>query len=139
MSSRRQKKICRVIREAASDIIQHRLNDPRIEGIVSVTDVDVSPDMKNANVYLSVMAVDEKVAEKTIKAISRAAGYIQTEVGRRMTTKFYPKLTIHEDKKMKKTLEMMKLIDEASKELREIDAKRQEQQDIENESGDEEL
>lgn len=139
MPSRRQKKICRVIKEAASDIIQHRLNDPRIEGIISVTNVDVSPDLKNASLYLSVMAVDEDVAKKTIKAISRAAGYIQTEVGRRMTTRFYPKLTIYEDTKMKKTLETMKLIDEATKELDEIDAKRQKQQDIENEHGGEEL
>lgn len=139
MQSRRQKKICRVIREAASDIIQHRLNDPRIEGIVTVTEVDIAPDLKSADVYLSVMAVDEKVAATTIGAISRASGYIQTEVGRRMTTKFYPKLTFHEDTKIKRTLETLKLIDEAAKEFREKDAQRQEQQDIENEHGEEEL
>ena len=134
MPSRRQEKVCRVIKEGVSDIIRKKLNDPRIEGLVSVTEVDVSPDLKNADVYFSILAPDKKIAERTLEAINHAKGYIQTEVGRRMTTKYYPKLTIREDTKLKKTLETLKLIDEAAKELHEKDAQRQ-QQENENEHG----
>ena len=137
MPSRRQEKICRVIKEAVSDIIQNRLSDPRIEGFVTVTEVDVSPDLKNADVFLSIMASEPKIAARTFTAITHATGHIQTEVGRRMTTKFFPKLTFKEDTKVKKTLETLKLIDEAAKEFHEKDAQRQNQQDSENELGEE--
>ena len=116
MPSRRQEKIARVIKEAASEIISNRLSDPRIEGLVSITEVDTSPDLRNATIYLSILAPDEKIAARTFEAITHAKGYIQTEIGRRMTTRYYPKLTILQDKKVKKTLETLKLIDQAAQE-----------------------
>ena len=121
MPSRRQEKIARVIKEAISDIISNRLSDPRIEGFISVTGVDTSPDLKNATVYISVLASDEKAEARTFEAIIHAKGFIQTEVGRRMTTKYYPKLTIELDTKLKKTMETLKLIDQANEELNDKD------------------
>ncbi len=54
MATRRQEKVARVVKEAVSDAIAHRLSDPRIEGFVSVTRVEMSPDLRNANVFLSI-------------------------------------------------------------------------------------
>lgn len=133
MPSRRQEKIARVIKEAASDIISNRLSDPRIEGLVSITEVDTSPDLKNATIYLSILAVDDKIAERTFEAITHARGFIQTEIGRRMTTKYYPKLTIRHDTKVKKTLETLKLIDQATEEFSENPPP--DQTDIETDNG----
>ncbi|MHC4232192.1 MAG: ribosome-binding factor A, partial [Planctomycetota bacterium] len=60
MTSRRQYKIARVIRESVSKTILRGLSDPRINGLISVTEVDVSPDMKNATVYLSILTPENR-------------------------------------------------------------------------------
>lgn len=119
MASRRQEKIARVIMESVSDTIANRLNDPRIEGFVTVTDVDVSPDLRNAEVGLSIMAPKESTIKRTFEAIEHARSHIQLLLGERMTSKYCPRLHFHEDKKLKKTMETLNLIKSVSREFRE--------------------
>lgn len=119
MASRRQEKIARVIKESVSDTIANRLNDPRIEGFVTVTDVDVSPDLRNAEVGLSIMASKEGVIRRTFAAIEHARSHIQALLGERMTSKYCPRLHFHDDKKLKKTMETLNLIESVSQEFRE--------------------
>ena len=119
--TRRQEKVIRVIKETVSDIVSNRLSDPRIEGIISVTKVDVSPDLRNADVYLSIMAAEDAACRKTFAAISHAAKHIQALLGKKMTSKFCPRLHFKEDKHFKNTLKTLEMIDEVSKEFREPD------------------
>ena len=122
MVSRRQEKFTRLIKEVVSDIILNRLSDPRIEGFISVTQVDISPDLRNAKVYLSIMAANDKVRKKTFTAIEHATKHIQSQLGRRMTSKFCPRIHFQEDRKFKDTLETLRIIEEAEKELKERDS-----------------
>jgi ribosome-binding factor A len=117
MATRRQEKVARVVKEAVSDAIAHHLSDPRIEGFVSVTRVEMSPDLRNANVYLSIFGRDEVSQNKTFAAITHAKSRIQSMVGGQLKSKFCPVLHIYMDDKFKKTLETMKLIDKAVGEL----------------------
>ncbi len=117
MATRRQEKVARVVKEAVSDAISHHLNDPRIEGFVSVTRVEMSPDLRNANVYLSIFGRDEVSQSKTFKAITHAKSRIQSMVAGNLQSKFCPVLHIYKDEKFKKTLETMNLIDKAVSEL----------------------
>ncbi len=110
--------MARVIRESVSDTISNRLSDPRILGIISVTEVDISPDLKNADVCLSIMAADEKQARKTLLAIQHASRHIQARLGKKMTSKFCPRLNFVEDTKFRKTLDTLRLIEEAAKEFK---------------------
>jgi len=119
MTSRRQQKIARVIRESVSDTIQNRLSDPRITGLVSVTEVDVSPDIKNATIYLSILTPDNRKAEITFEAICHATGPIQHQLGRDLTGKHCPRLRFEKDRKVKKTLETLRLIDQVEHEYSE--------------------
>ena len=119
MASRRQEKIARVVRESVSDTIANRLNDPRIEGFVTVTEVDVSPDLRNAEVGLSIMTSKEGAVKRTFAAIEHAKSHIQALLGERMTSKYCPKLHFHEDKKLKKTMETLNLIESVSQEFKE--------------------
>jgi ribosome-binding factor A len=114
MATRRQEKVARVVREAVSDAISFRLNDPRIEGFVSVTRVEMAPDLRTADVYLSVFGKDQAGQDKTFTAILHAKNRIQSLVADRVQSKFCPVLRIIKDEKFKKTLETLKLIDEAS-------------------------
>jgi len=119
MSTRRQAKVSRVVKEAVSEAILSHLSDPRIEGIVSVTGVEMSPDLRRADVYLSIMGKDEVSSKKTYIAINHARSKIQQLLGERIQSKFCPVLHFHKDEKLKKTLETMRLIEQVTNELKE--------------------
>ncbi|MHC4121160.1 MAG: 30S ribosome-binding factor RbfA [Planctomycetota bacterium] len=122
MATRRQEKVARVIKEAVSDAITHHLSDPRIEGFVSITRVDVAPDMRNADVYLSIFGKDDAGQNKTFAAIEHARSRIQSLLAGKVQSKFCPVVHFHRDEKFKKTLETMRLIDEAARELENKDS-----------------
>jgi len=121
MATRRQEKVARTVKEAVSDAITHHLNDPRIEGFVSVTRVDMATDLRSANVYISVFGKDETSQNKTFEAITHAKSRIQSLLAGKLHSKFCPVLHFYKDEKFKKTLETMKLIDQAASELKEKD------------------
>jgi ribosome-binding factor A len=122
MPTRRQEKAARVVKEAVSDAIVNHLNDPRIEGFVSVTRVDVTPDLRNADVYLSIFGKDDAAQNKTYEAIAHARGRIQSLLAGKLQCKFCPVLRFQRDEKFKKTLETIKLIDQTISEREKKDS-----------------
>lgn len=112
MKSRRQEKVARVVKEAVSDCLANHLSDPRIEGLVSVTKVDVATDMRSAVVYISVLGKDEASQNKTFNAIAHASRRIQSFLAHRMESKFCPVLHFNYDENFKKTLETIRIIDQ---------------------------
>jgi len=121
MPTRRQEKVARVVQEAVSDAIANHLSDPRIMGFVSITRVEMSPDLRSSEVYVSIFGKDASEQNKTYAAISHARSRIQSLVGRRIQSKFCPVLHFHMDETFKKTLETMKLIDEAASQFKKQD------------------
>ena len=105
--------MARLIKEAVSDAIFNHLSDPRIEGLVSVTRVEVAADLRSAEVFISVLGKDEAAQNKTFNAIMHASRRIQSFLARRMQSKFCPVLHFKNDENFKKTLETMRLIDKA--------------------------
>jgi ribosome-binding factor A len=114
MATRRQEKVARVVKETVSDVVSHHLSDPRIEGFVSITRVEMATDLRNAYVYFSVFGMDQAGQNKTFAAIMHAKSKIQAMVAEEMHSKFCPVLHFYMDDKFKKTLETLKLIDKAS-------------------------
>jgi len=130
MATRRQEKVASVIKEVVSEAIAHHLSDPRIEGFVSITRVEMAPDLRNAEVYLSVFGEGASVQNKTFLAIEHAKTRIQSMVAGRLQSKFCPVLHFHKDEQFKKTLEIMRLIDQAASEYKDKD----EQEDSDDET-----
>lgn len=116
MPTRRQEKVARIVKEVVSDAIANRLSDPRITGFVSVTRVEMSPDLRNAEVYLSVFAEGDSAKSKSLAAIDHARKRIQSLLGAALESKFCPVLRFHRDEQFQKTLETMRLIDQARSE-----------------------
>ena len=104
--------MARVVTEAVSNIIDNHLQDPRIEGLISVIEVKMTPDLKNAHVYLSVLGATVVSERKTFSAIEHAAGYIQSLLGSRIASKFCPHLSFHLDNRLKRSAEMMEIIND---------------------------
>jgi len=122
MATRRQEKVARLIKEAVSDAIAHHLNDPRIEGFISVTRVDITADLRNADVYISIFGRDQAGQNKTFAAITHAKSRIQSLLASKLHSRFCPVLHLYTDEQFKKTLETMKLIDQATRELKKKDS-----------------
>jgi ribosome-binding factor A len=123
MSQIRQEKMARVVREAVSDIINNHLQDPRIEGFISITEVKIEPDLKKADVFLSIMGKTPAKQQLAFTAIQHATGHIQALIGDYVKSKFCPHLSFHIDDRLKKTMETLRLIDEVSKEFSEEEKK----------------
>jgi ribosome-binding factor A len=121
MPTRRQEKIAKVVRQAVSDAIANHLSDPRIESFVSVTKVDVSADMRIADVYLSMFGGTETSQNKTFIAILHAKKRIQAILAEQIQSRFCPVLNLHKDENFKKTIETMKLIDDLASEFKDKD------------------
>jgi ribosome-binding factor A len=126
MPSRRQEKVARIVREVVSSAISTRLSDPRIVGIVSVTRVEMAPDLRAAEVYLSIFesseSQDQKIEadrNKTFSAINHARSFIQSLLADRLESKFCPVLHFHMDENYRKTMEVINLIDQVSSEFNE--------------------
>ncbi len=130
MPTRRQEKFARVIKEAVSYAVREGLNDPRIDGFISVTKVEMAPDMRNADVYLSIFGGTETSQNKTFKAIEHARTRIQSFVADRLESKFCPVLHFKPDEVFKKTLETMRLIEKAKQEYQDNDVDPDEQEEI---------
>jgi ribosome-binding factor A len=71
------------------------LKDPRL-GFVTITGVDTAPDLRNAIVYFSVLGTEEE-RSSTIKALDSASSHVRSEVGRRISLKYLPKLDFRID------------------------------------------
>jgi len=121
MTTRRQERMARIIRDAVSDAICGHLSDPRIEALVSVTKVQVAADLHTAEVFISVFGATDGAQKKTFAGIEHARARIQSFVAGRLHSKFCPVLRFHQDESIRKTLETMKLIDQISDELRKKD------------------
>jgi ribosome-binding factor A len=123
MPTRRQEKISRFVRESVSDTIANHLNDPRIEqAFVSVTRVEVSADLRIANVFISIFGGTEKTQNNAFAAITHARSRIQSLLAEKIQSRFCPVVNIHKDDQFKKALETMKLIDDIAAESRKKDS-----------------
>ncbi len=116
MPTRRQEKTARIVRDVVSDAIANHLNDPRLKGLISVTKVEMPPDLRSADVYLSFFAQSDADKARGFEAIEHARKRIQSLLGDALESKFCPVLRFHTDEQFHKTLEIMRLIDEVSNE-----------------------
>src|SRR5215470_519890 len=96
MPGRRAERLGEQIREEVSQIILGELNDPRI-GFVTVTDVEVSSDLRNARIFVSILGNDEEVA-RSLGALKAAAGFIRWHLGRSLNLRHLPELHFAHDK-----------------------------------------
>lgn len=109
MTSRRIQKAAQAIREVVSTAILMELNDPRIEN-VTVTRVEVSADMRQAKIYVSVMG-DEKKQDLCLHGLQHAAGFLQSKVAKRIDTRYTPRIKFMLDQGVKRSIEISELID----------------------------
>ncbi len=108
-----ESEMVKVISEALKN-----MKDPRIEGIVSVTRVELSKDYRYARVYFSVFEKNAKKNEGIFKILENAKGYFKTKVAKHIRTFKAPELTLVHDKGIEKAFELDKLFKKIENEKR---------------------
>lgn len=96
MGSFRVQKVSAQIQEELSDLIIHRMKDPGV-AFTSITDVKMSPDLRNATVRVSVLGSEAEMAA-TMAALDRGRGFLRRELAARLSNlRFAPELRFVED------------------------------------------
>jgi ribosome-binding factor A len=107
---KRTERVSDQIRMEIADILMRRVKDPRV-GFVTVTAVDVTADLKQAWVYVTVLQQGAQEVE-TLGALSRAEGFIRGELGRRLTLRYVPALKFVKDTSIDRVTRVLNLLDE---------------------------
>jgi ribosome-binding factor A len=111
MPSHRPLRVAEAIREVVSQAVLFELADPRIKG-VTVIRAEVSGDLRNATVWVSVMGTESE-QKLAMRGLQHAGGFLQSRVAARLQTRFTPTLAFKLDDSVKKSIEISRLIDEA--------------------------
>ena len=93
--STRTERIRELLKTEISEIIRREMKDPRL-GFITITDAEVTKDLRHAKVYVSVLG-DEKQKEETLLILQRASGFIRTEFGRRTAMRMLPDISFKMD------------------------------------------
>lgn len=112
---KRAERVSDQMKQEIADILMRKIKDPRI-GFVTVTDVEVADDLRNATVYVSVYGSDAE-KEASLKGLRSASPFIRSELGKRMRMRFVPELLVRFDATVERGAHIMEL-------LREIEEKK---------------
>ncbi|EEG76774.1 30S ribosome-binding factor RbfA [Dethiobacter alkaliphilus] len=97
MTDQRAHRVGEEIKREVSSILRTEIKDPRVTGLISVTDVAVTRDLRHAKLFISMLGSEEEQQE-TLSALSRAVGFIRSEIGKRIRLRHTPEISFHLDK-----------------------------------------
>ena len=101
-----------LIQREVSDLIRLEVRDPRV-GMITITSVDVSPDMTHAKIFFTVLEKDE--LKDTLEGLKRSAGFLRAQLAKRMQMYTTPELRFVYDESVERGDRLSRLIDSALK------------------------
>ena len=108
----RSRRIAEQIQRELAELIRLELKDPRVSGLVTVTDVEVSRDQSHAKVFFTLLG-DARKIDETAEGLKRAAGFLRTQLAQRMKLRTVPQLDFQYDTSVERGIKLSRLIDEA--------------------------
>jgi ribosome-binding factor A len=115
----RTRRIAEQIQRELADVIRLELKDPRVPPLVTITDVEVSPDQSHAKVFFTILGDAEKIAN-TAQGLMRASGFLRTQLAQRMNLRTVPQLEFKYDASVERGVKLTRLIDEAVSSSRKV-------------------
>ena len=110
MSRGRPQKVADLIQRELSDLLRREVRDPHV-GMVTLTSVDVAPDLSHAKVFFTLL--DKEKQKETTKALQRAAGFLRSQLSHRMNMYTTPSLRFVYDESVERGDRLSRLIDAA--------------------------
>lgn len=109
--SRRADRVGEAVREEVAAFLARDAKDPRITGLVTVTAVEMTRDLRHANVFVSVMG-DDAAKESTLEALTATAPHLRGRVGRALRLQFAPELSFRLDQSVQRAARIETLLAE---------------------------
>ncbi|PRX33624.1 ribosome-binding factor A [Orenia metallireducens] len=108
MSGHRPERLAELIKKEVSDLLQKDIKDPRI-GFVTVTDVEVSGDLRHAKIFISILNGDK---EETMAGLEATTGFVRKELGKRIRLRHVPEVIFRYDTTIETGTRVFKILEE---------------------------
>jgi ribosome-binding factor A len=109
----RRKQVEHLIRAELSELLSRQVRDPRLKGLVTVTEVRTSPDLKQARIFISIMG-DEKEKGEVFQGLSSASSFLRHELAKRVSLRHIPELSFEKDDSIERGIRLSQLIEQVS-------------------------
>ena len=114
--TRRSERVAEAIRRLASEIIRDELKDPRIKEMITVTKVEITPDLRYAKIYYSVLG-DDKKRELVARGLKSAKSYIRRRIADELKLRYAPDIALRVDERIEHSKRVDKILDILHKEV----------------------
>ncbi len=111
--TRRSERTSKLIQQEISELLERQVNDPRLTNLISVTGVSVSPDLKYAKVFVSILG-NETNKRDMLAGLNTASGFLRKEVATHLRLKYAPQLSFHYDDSIERGTKLLELIERVS-------------------------
>jgi ribosome-binding factor A len=111
--SHRIERVNTIIRREISELIRQELKDPRLDEFITVTEVNTSPDLKYAKIYISSLSGQQE-EQKILGILNSAAGFLRTALAKTINLRYTPKLHFQWDNSMEQGDKILRLIDKVT-------------------------
>jgi ribosome-binding factor A len=109
--NRRPDRVAEAIREEVATFLADGVKDPRVRGLVTVTGVDVTRDLRHAKIFVSVMGTDVERSE-TLEALASMGTHLRGRVGRALRLRAAPELSFHRDESVARAARIETLLEQ---------------------------
>ncbi|MDH7480948.1 MAG: 30S ribosome-binding factor RbfA [Armatimonadota bacterium] len=109
----RLERVKELLKSEISEIIRREIKDPRL-GFVTITDAEVSKDLRHAKIFISVLG-DEQKKQETLNVLQSAAGFIRGEFGRHARMKIIPEITFKLDTTVERGARIFELLEQVKR------------------------
>lgn len=99
-----------LLKQVISEVVSRDVRNPGVNAFVTITHVDVSKDLHNAKVYISVIGTDAE-KQQTLDALQSAAGFISVQASKKVTLRYFPHLSFHLDSSVEEHLHIDALLE----------------------------
>ncbi|MGH7785647.1 MAG: 30S ribosome-binding factor RbfA [Candidatus Binatia bacterium] len=110
--TRRTDRVGEAVQELVAGLLLREIKDPRI-GLVTITEVKVTPDLRHARVYFSCLN-DASGHTETLKGLTSAAGFIRSQIARRLNLRVAPQITFEFDPTVERADRLSRLLKEST-------------------------
>lgn len=112
--SRKTERVSSLFREEISNLLHREVKDPRLSGVISITEVIITPDLRSAHIYVSMMGSEEE-KKGIMSGLESASSFIRRELAHRVEMRRIPDLIFVRDDSIERGTKLLKLLDEESR------------------------
>ena len=110
MSTYRVERVNQIIKDELSNFINYQMNDPRVKGtVITITNVNTTPDMKYTKVFVSIYG-DEAKQKEVLQVLDKARGIMRKILSENLTTRFTPQITFALDTSLDYAMHIEKVL-----------------------------